>query len=108
MELLLFPTILLALTHGLTTAKTLAPNPDKITNGTRRIVLEGDEEVSFIAVGDWGSRHHQQTDVAQVSCDWWRPGHHPPITGHGRVVRAVRVRLHHVHRGQHLRRRGDQ
>ena len=54
MELLLFPTILLALTHGLTTAKTLAPNPDKITNGTRRIVLEGDEEVSFIAVGDWG------------------------------------------------------
>ena len=52
MELLLFPTILLALTHGLTTAKTLAPNPDKITNGTRRIVLEGDEEVSFIAVGD--------------------------------------------------------
>ena len=55
MELLLFPTILLALTHGLTTAKTLAPNPDKITNGTRRIVLEGDEEVSFISVGDWGS-----------------------------------------------------
>ena len=67
MVLLLFPTILLVLTHGLTSAKTL-PNPDKITNGTRRIVLEG-EEVSFIAVGDWGSRHHQQSDVAQVSWD---------------------------------------
>ena len=68
MVLLLFPTILLALTHGFTSAKTL-PNPDKITNGTRRIVLEGEEEVSFIAVGDWGSRHHQQSDVAQVSWD---------------------------------------
>ena len=43
-------------------AKTLSPT-HHYKNGTKHVSLEGNKEISFIAVGDWGSRRDRQNQV---------------------------------------------
>ena len=61
-------TFLFAFANNDAFAKTLTTSHPNVT---KRIFLEGtDEKVSFIVIGDWGSGHHHQDEVATAMGRW--------------------------------------
>jgi len=58
----------LSLSFSCVSAKTLARQ--QYGNATNRLFLDGNTDISFIAIGDWGSRRDHQDEVAKSMGHW--------------------------------------
>jgi len=61
--------LLLLATPEFILAKTLSSS-HHYKNGTKHVSLEENSEISFIAIGDWGSRRDRQDEVSEAMGQW--------------------------------------